>query len=35
MNEYISMKIALIDVLGYYNIFKGDNKTMNFKIDYN
>ena len=31
-NEYIPLKIALIDVLGYYDIFKGDNnKTMNFK----
>ena len=29
------MKINLIDVLGYYNIFKGDNKTMNFKLDDN
>ena len=29
------MKITLIDVRGYYNNFKGDNKTMNFKFDDN
>ena len=34
-NEYIPLKITLIDVLGYYNIFKGDNKSMNFKLDEN
>ena len=34
-NEYIPLKITLIDVLGYYNIFNGDNKTMNFKLDEN
>ena len=27
------MKITLLDVLGYYNIFEGDSKTMNFKLD--
>ena len=29
------MKITLLDVLGYYNIFEGDSKTMNFKLDDN
>ena len=34
-NEYIPLKIILLDVLGYYNIFEGDKKTMNFKLDDN
>ena len=34
-NEYIPLKITVIDVLGYYNIFKDNNKTMNFKLDDN
>ena len=34
-NEYIPLKVTLTDVLAYYNIFKGDNKTMNFKLDNN
>ena len=32
-NEYIPLKITLLDVYGYYNIFKGDSKTMNFNLD--
>ena len=32
-NEYIPLKVTLLDVLGYYNIFKGNSKTMNFKLD--
>ena len=27
--------VTLLDVHGYYNIFKGDSKTMNFKLDDN
>ena len=27
------MKIALLDVHGYYNIFKGNSKTMNSNLD--
>ena len=34
-NEHIPLKITFIDALGYYNIFKGDNKTMNFKLNDN
>ena len=34
-NEYIPLKINFLDVHGYYNIFKGDSKTMNFKLDDN
>ena len=34
-NEYIPLKITLLDVLGYYNIFEGDSKTMKFKLDDN
>ena len=32
-NEYIPLKITLLDVPGYYNIFNDDTKTMNFKLD--
>ena len=34
-NEYIPLKIALLDVPGYYNIFEGDSKKVNFKLDDN
>ena len=34
-NEYISLKITLLDVLGYYNTFEADSKTMKFKLDDN
>ena len=34
-NEYIPLKITLLDVPGYYNIFEGDSKRMNFKLDNN
>ena len=34
-NEYIHLKISLLDVYGYYNIFKGNSKTMNFNLDDN
>ena len=34
-NEYIPLKINHLDVLGYYNIFEGDSKIMNFKLDDN
>ena len=34
-NEYISLKITLLDVLGYYNIFEAGSKTMNSKLDNN
>ena len=27
-NEYIPLKITLLDVHGYYNVFKGGSKTM-------
>ena len=33
-DEYIPLKIALLDLPGYYNIFNDDSKTMNFKFDY-
>ena len=29
------MKVILLEVIGYYNIFEGDSKTMNFKLDDN
>ena len=32
-NEYIPLKITLLNVPGYYNIFNDDGKTMNFKLD--
>ena len=32
-DEYIPLKVTLLDVPGYYNIFNGDSKTMNFKLD--
>ena len=32
-DEYIPLKITLLDVPGYYNIFNDDRKTMNFKLD--
>ena len=34
-NEYIPLKITLLEVHDYYNIFKGDSKTMNLKLDDN
>ena len=34
-NEYIPLKTALLDVNSYYNIFKGNSKTMNFNLDDN
>ena len=38
-NVYIHLKMTLIDVLGYYSVFKGDSKydckIMNFKLDDN
>ena len=35
LNEYIPLKITLLDVPGYYNIFNDDGKTMKFKLDDN
>ena len=32
-DEYIPLKIAFLDVPGYYNIFNDDSKAMNFKLD--
>ena len=32
-DEYIPLKITLLDVQGYYNILENDSKTMNFKLD--
>ena len=32
-NKYIPLKIALLDVPDYNNIFKDDSKTINFKLD--
>ena len=32
-DEYIPLKITLLDVPGYYYIFNDDSKTMNFKLD--
>ena len=32
-NEYIPLKIAFLDVTGYYNIFEDDSKTMSFNLD--
>ena len=32
-NKYIPLKITLLDVPGYYNIFNYNSKTMNFKLD--
>ena len=34
-NENIPLKITLLDVLGCYNIFEGNSKAMNFKLDDN
>ena len=34
-NEYIPLKITILDVHGYYNTFKGNSKTMNFNLDDN
>ena len=34
-DEYIPLKITLLDVPGYYNIFNDDGKTINFKSDNN
>ena len=34
-DEYIPLKITLLDVPGYYNIFNDDGKTMNFWVDDN
>ena len=31
-NEYIPLKITLLNVPGYYNIFNDDGKTMNLKL---
>ena len=32
-NKYIPLKITLLDVPGYYNIFNDNSKTMNFKLN--
>ena len=32
-DEYIPLKIILRDVVGYYNDYKDNGKTMNFKVD--
>ena len=32
-DECIPLKITLLDVPGYYNIFNDDSKTVNFKLD--
>ena len=34
-DKYIPLKIILIDVVGYYNGYKDNGKTMNFKLDDN
>ena len=34
-DEYIPLKITLLDVPGYYNIFNDDGKTVNFWLDDN
>ena len=34
-DEYIPLKIAFLDVPGYYNTFNDDSKTINFKLDDN
>ena len=34
-NDYIPLKITLLDVHGSYNIFKGNSKIMNFNFDDN
>ena len=34
-DEYIPLKITLLDVPGYYNLFNDDGKTINFKSDNN
>ena len=31
-DKYIPLKIALLDVPGYYNIFTDGSKAMNFKL---
>ena len=31
-DEYISLKITLLDVRGFYNDYKDNGKTMNFKL---
>ena len=31
--EYIALKIIFKDVVGYYNDYKDNDKTMNFKLD--
>ena len=31
-DEYIPLKITLLDVPGYYNIFNDDSKTIDFKL---
>ena len=32
-NEYISLRITLKDVVGYYDVYNNDDKRMNFKIN--
>ena len=32
-NKYLPLKIILRDVVGYYNDYKDDSKTMTFKLD--
>ena len=32
-NEYIPLRIILLNVTGFYNIFKDNGKTMNFKLN--
>ena len=32
-DEYIPLKITLLDIPGYYNIFTDGSKTMNFNLD--
>ena len=32
-DKYIPLKIILKDVVGYYNDYKDNGKTMNFKLD--
>ena len=34
-DKYIPLKIILRDVIGYYNDYKDNGKTMNYKLDDN
>ena len=32
-NEYVPLRITLLDVTGFYNIFQGGSKTINFMLN--